>query len=116
GAAAVSAAPPAPASALTDREPPAVVLQLAGGYREVARLLGMRVAALHLALGRLTENPDFAPEPLGLLYQRSRYQSLRNLVGQVFRKLREQQQTLPAELAPDVDRLLHSQDRFIESC
>jgi maltose alpha-D-glucosyltransferase/alpha-amylase len=76
----------------------------------------MRVAALHLALGRLTENPDFAPEPLGLLYQRSRYQSLRNLVGQVFRQLRAQQQTLPAEIAPDVDRLLRSQDRVVESC
>ncbi len=110
------AAPPAAVFDLIDQEPPAIVLQLAGGYLEVARLLGMRVAALHLALGRLTENPDFAPEPLGLLYQRSRYQSLRNLVGQVFRRLREQQQTLPAEIAPDVDRLLHSQDRVLESC
>jgi maltose alpha-D-glucosyltransferase / alpha-amylase len=110
------AAPPAAVFDLIDQEPPAIVLQLAGGYLEVARLLGMRVAALHLALGRPTENPDFAPEPLGLLYQRSRYQSLRNLVGQVFRRLREQQQTLPAEIAPDVDRLLHSQDRVLESC
>jgi maltose alpha-D-glucosyltransferase / alpha-amylase len=116
GADDVLAAPPAPVFDLIDQEPPAIVRELAGGYLEVARLLGMRVAALHLALGRLTENPDFAPEPLGLLYQRSRYQSLRNLVGQVFRRLREQQQTLPAEIAPDVDRLLRSQDRVVESC
>ena len=77
----------------------------------------MRVAALHLALGRRPTNPDFAPEPLGLLYQRSRYQSLRNLVGQVFRTLRERQQRfLPPEIADDVDRLLRSEARVLESC
>jgi len=50
----VLAAPPAPVFDLIDQEPPAIVRDLAGGYLEVARLLGMRVAALHLALGRLT--------------------------------------------------------------
>src|SRR5262249_57080883 len=64
----------------------------------------------------LPDTPAAAPEPLGLLNQRARYQSLRTLGGQVFRKLREQQQTLPAELAPDVEQLLRSQDRVLESC
>jgi maltose alpha-D-glucosyltransferase/alpha-amylase len=111
-----TAAPPAAVFDLIDQEPPAIVRELAGGYLEVARTLGLRVAALHLALGRPTENPDFAPEPLALLYQRSRYQSLRNLVGQVFRMLRERQQTLPAEIAKDVDRLVRSEARVLEGC
>ena len=110
------AAPPAAVFDLIDQEPPAIVRELAGGYLEVARSLGLRVASLHLALGRLTENPDFAPEPLGLLYQRSRYQSLRNLVGQVFRMLRDRQRTLPAEIAADVERLLRSEARVLEGC
>jgi len=110
------AAPPAAVFDLIDQEPPAIVRELAGGYLEVARSLGLRVASLHLALGRPTENPDFAPEPLGLLYQRSRYQSLRNLVGQVFRMLRDRQRTLPEEIGADVDRLLRSEGRVLDGC
>jgi maltose alpha-D-glucosyltransferase/alpha-amylase len=111
-----ASAPPPAVFDLIDQEPPPIVRELAGGYLEVARSLGLRVAALHLALGRPTENPDFAPEPLGLLYQRSRYQSLRNLVGQVFRMLRDRQRTLPAEIAADVERLLRSEARVLERC
>src|SRR4029453_11027917 len=80
---AVTAGPTGSTFALIAREPPAIVRELAGGYLEVARSLGLRVAALHLALGRRTDNPAFAPEPYNTLEQRASYHSLRNLVGRV---------------------------------
>ena len=97
-----------------DREdPPAVVRELAGGYLEVAAGSGCAWRRCTSRSGD-TENPDFTPEPLGLLYQRSRYQSLRNLVGQVFRTLRERQPTLPGELGQDIEQLLRSEARVLE--
>jgi maltose alpha-D-glucosyltransferase/alpha-amylase len=61
-----------------------------GTYLEAARLLGQRTAELHLALASDTKNPAFAPEPFSLLYQRSVYQSMRNLATQVLERLRKQ--------------------------
>jgi len=55
-----------------------------GSYLESVRILAKRTAELHIALAADTENKDFAPEPFSSLYQRSVYQSMRNLVGQVF--------------------------------
>ncbi len=61
-----------------------------GSYLESVRILARRTAELHLALAAATENKDFAPEPFSSLYQRSIYQSMRNLVGQVFPLLNKQ--------------------------
>jgi maltose alpha-D-glucosyltransferase/alpha-amylase len=102
--------------ALVDEEPPPLVPELVGAYLEVARSLGFRLAALHQALGRKTDDPAFAPEPYGLLYQRGLYQSLRNLVGQVFRKLREKSATLPPATAELATKLLAAEDKLLESC
>jgi maltose alpha-D-glucosyltransferase/alpha-amylase len=68
-----------------------------GPYLDRAALLGERTAQMHLALGGETEDPAFAPEPLGRLYQRSVYQSMRNLVGRVAHQLRKH---LPAVVEP----------------
>jgi maltose alpha-D-glucosyltransferase / alpha-amylase len=113
---AVTAAPTGSIFELIDREPPAIVRELAGGYLEVARSLGLRVAALHLALGGRTDDPAFAPEPYNTLEQRASYQSLRNLVGRVFRLLRDRQRALPPEIADDVARLLRSEARVLDTC
>ncbi len=103
---------------LIEQEPPPIVRDFAGGYLEVARSLGLRIAAMHLALGRRTEDPDFAPEPFTTLYQRSSYQSLRNLVGRVLRTLQERvrQRALPAAVGDDAARLLKSETRLLEAC
>jgi maltose alpha-D-glucosyltransferase / alpha-amylase len=66
------------------------VHEMIGTYLEAARLLGQRTAELHLALASDTKNPAFAPEPFSLLYQRSVYQSMRNLATQVLERLRKQ--------------------------
>jgi maltose alpha-D-glucosyltransferase/alpha-amylase len=59
--------------------------EMIGTYLESARLLGQRTAELHIALASLPDHPDFAPEPFSTLYQRSLYQSMRNLTKQVSR-------------------------------
>jgi maltose alpha-D-glucosyltransferase/alpha-amylase len=50
---------------------------------------------MHTVLAAETENPAFTPEPFGKLYQRSLYQSLRNLVGKTTTLLRRRLSGLP---------------------
>src|SRR5262249_35141651 len=58
-----------------------------------AQLLGQRTAEMHLALAASTL-PAFAPEPIGKLYQRSVYQSLRTLTGQLVARLRRERRRM----------------------
>src|SRR5205823_3692294 len=98
------AAPPPPAGRAdelprlgTDApEVPGPVRELIGPYLERAALLGQRTAEMHRALGGETEDPAFTPEPYAKLYQRSLYQSMRNLIGRSFQQLRRRAGQLPA--------------------
>jgi maltose alpha-D-glucosyltransferase/alpha-amylase len=82
-----------------------------GAYLGLARLLGQRVAELHLALGGPSDDPDFAPEPFTLLHQRSLYQSARGLMADTFTALKR---AMP-ELSPDNRALAeHAQKRRAE--
>ena len=101
--------------ALTDQDPPGLVAEMLGAYVESARLLGRRTAELHIALASVAEDPDFAPEPFTALYQRSLYQSMRNLAGAVFQLLRERRSTLPAEMAPQAARVIGLEDKVLQA-
>jgi maltose alpha-D-glucosyltransferase/alpha-amylase len=85
-------APPPPPTAspleLAFQEPPAVVAEMIGGYRDIAALLGRRVAELHLTLASNREDPDFSPEPYTAADRRTKYQTLRTLSRKVLRLLR----------------------------
>jgi maltose alpha-D-glucosyltransferase/alpha-amylase len=72
---------------LARAEPPAEVSDLAGAYLGQARLLGRRTAQMHLALVMDSDDAAFAPEPLGKLYQRALYQSMRSLTSRVMQTL-----------------------------
>ena len=89
---------------------------LIGPYYESVKMLGRRTAELHLALASDTENPDFAPEPFSVLYQRSLYQSMRNHAGQIFLLLRKKLDILPPSVLDDavkvVDRAPEILNRF----
>jgi maltose alpha-D-glucosyltransferase/alpha-amylase len=85
---------------LAGQEPPAIVHDAIGAFRDAAVLLGRRTAELHLALASGTDDPAFAPEAYSSFDRRSLYQSLRNLIGRVLRTLRTRLPYIPAHLAP----------------
>ncbi len=74
---------------LAGRDPPAVVSEMMGAYRDTAAQLGRRVADLHRAFAAADGDPAFAPELYTALDRRSKYQSLRNLAGKMLRTLRQ---------------------------
>ena len=81
-----------------------------GAYLNAARLIGRRVAELHLALLSDRSDPNFAPEGYSALYQRSVYQSMRNLLGRVMRQLSGRLRVLPKELQPGAQAVLDHKD------
>ncbi len=86
-------APPAPASdaaallALAGVPAPADAGAAIGPFLERAALLGRRTAELHAALAAV-DDPAFAPEPFGQLYQRSLSQSMHALAARALDALR----------------------------
>ena len=97
---------------LIEEEPPTTVAELIGPYLEMAHLLGRRSGELHVALGAETEDPAFRAESFSKLYQRSLFQSMRNLSRQVFLLLRSRLPHLPATVRPLAERVLE-QDKEI---
>jgi len=67
---------------------PPLAQELIGDYLDAALLLVQRTAELHMALGSESDDPNFAPEPFTEVYQRSIYESMRNLTSKVFQLLR----------------------------
>jgi maltose alpha-D-glucosyltransferase / alpha-amylase len=83
-------------------------------YLQTARLLAQRTAEMHLALARDTEDPALAPEPFTALYQRSVYQSLRNLKGQSFQLLRQRLNDLPRADRKSARKLLELDEEVLK--
>jgi maltose alpha-D-glucosyltransferase/alpha-amylase len=98
---------------LTQMEPPTLARELISSYLETARLLGRRTAELHLALASVDDDPAFAPEPSSSLYQRSLYQSMRNLTGQVFKSLREHLSELAEPVRGEAQQVLGLRARVL---
>jgi maltose alpha-D-glucosyltransferase/alpha-amylase len=76
-------------------EAPPEAREVIGPYLDRVALLGHRTGELHLALAAESEDPAFCPEPFSKLYQRSLYQSMRNLVGRTLQQLRRRVGALP---------------------
>jgi maltose alpha-D-glucosyltransferase/alpha-amylase len=93
-------------------EVPSLAQQMIGPYLESARLLGERTADLHAALASNTTNPNFAPEPFSKLYQRSLYQSMRNLTARTFQLMRSRLKHLP-EKGLDLSRKVLEQEEQV---
>ena len=94
--------------------PPPVVHEFFDIFCETARLLGERVAAVHRALASIPDDPDFTPEPLTPLYQRSWYQSLRNQMARVGFALADHMHTLPVEVQAAAQRLLEKSEQILQ--
>lgn len=95
-------------------EIPKLASQTIGSYLASAQLLGQRTAELHIALASAPDNPDFAPEPFSSFYQRSIYQSARNLTGQVLLLLRKQLKQLPPDTQELAHTVLNRQEQIME--
>ena len=101
-------------TALAKEELPPLAEEMIGTYLESARLLGERTADMHLALASRSDDPDFAPEPFSGLYQRSIYQSMRNLAARVFQLLHARLKHLPKEVQGEAAELLDRQTEVFQ--
>ncbi len=107
---------PAPAARhfeLVNEDPPPLVLETMGADLEMARTLGLRTAELHNALASDPEDAEFAPTPFGAHYQRSLYQSLRNLTDASLGLLRQRLTELPEETRAAADKVLAGEDALL---
>ncbi|HEV2393948.1 MAG TPA: maltose alpha-D-glucosyltransferase [Verrucomicrobiae bacterium] len=98
---------------LGGEEPSAAVQELIGTFLELARLLGHRTAAMHLALASEPEDAAFAPEPFTPHEVRGLFQSMRTLATHNLRLLRKQLKALPPDLAPMAERALLLESEII---
>ncbi len=88
--------------------------ELAGGFLQMAELLGQRTAELHLALGSGEDDPAFKPEPFSQLYQRSLYQSARKLAVQKLQLLRKRINHLLPSAQPLARTVLDHEQQIFE--
>ncbi len=86
--------------------PPLLQELLGGAHLEMATLLGKRTAELHIALSSNKEDPNFAPEPYTMLYQRSLYQSMQSRARQVLQLLRKNIGRFPKEVGGTMQEVL----------
>jgi len=98
---------------MSETKIPNAVHELVGSYPEAARLLGRRTAELHLALASDLDDLGFSPEPFSSLYQRSIYQSMRNMAGQTLEVLRKRTKNLPVVAQEDARRVLDLRSRLL---
>jgi maltose alpha-D-glucosyltransferase/alpha-amylase len=111
------APPPAAPRRLDDlaaAEPPAPARDVIGAYLDMAGLLGSRTADMHLAFAANVDDASFTPVPYSTLDRRSKYQSVRNLVGKTIRLLRDRVGRLPAALVDEARRLIGGQDQVLK--
>ena len=94
---------------------PPLAQELIGPYLESARLLGERTADLHAALASNIIDPQFAPEPFSKLYQRSIYQSMRNLTARTFQLMRSRLRYLPEKGLSLAKKVLEREEKVFDS-
>ncbi len=93
---------------------PESVAVLIGTHLEAARLLGQRTGQLHLALASETEDRDFAPEPFTPFYQRSLFQSMRNLTVHTLLSLRRSLDRVPEAIRPEAEKVIALESAIVK--
>jgi len=105
---------PRPLLELAHAEMPPAAREAIGAYLDLAALMGRRIAEMHVALASNSDDPSFAPEPYSALDRRSKYQSMRNLVGRSLRLLRGALGRLPPAAAALGQTLVDGHDRMLK--
>jgi maltose alpha-D-glucosyltransferase/alpha-amylase len=85
---------------------PETVAVLIGTYLEAARIMGQRTGQLHVALASEPDDKDFAPEPFTPFYQRSLFQSMRNLTVHTLLALRKSINRVPEQIRPEAEKVI----------
>jgi maltose alpha-D-glucosyltransferase/alpha-amylase len=93
---------------------PEAVGALVGSYIQSAQLLGTRVAELHAALAADTMDDGFTPETFTPHYQRSVYQSMRNLTARAMQMLRAELLSLDGRARDDAEALLEGEKDLLQ--
>ncbi len=88
--------------------------ELIGSYLESARVLGARMAELHLTLASAPQPGPIAPEPFTPHYQRGLFQAMRNATVQNLRRLQRLVKTLPPETATLAQRACDLEGPIVE--
>jgi maltose alpha-D-glucosyltransferase/alpha-amylase len=89
-----------------DQEVPTIAKETIGTYLESIRLLGQRTAELHISLGSIDEDPDFAPIALTLQEQRYMYQAMYSTVAQAFRTFIKSFKNIPEKSQAKAQKML----------
>jgi len=85
-----------------------------GGYfLEMVHLLGRITGQLHLALSLGTDDPAFKPEPFSWHYQRSMYQSLRNLCRRTITTLKRSLPELTGDIRQQAQDIVDSENELL---
>jgi maltose alpha-D-glucosyltransferase/alpha-amylase len=110
--------PPVPPLEGTDKPteeatPDSLLTELIGPYQDLALVLGRRTAEIHMTLAQGV-TPAFAPEPFGRLYQRSLYQSWRNLTGRVMSRLAWARESASPTARPLMESVLASEEAILQ--
>jgi maltose alpha-D-glucosyltransferase/alpha-amylase len=92
---------------------PEAVDELVGSYLGSAQLMGRRIAEMHAALAADSTDPGLSPEPFTPHFQRSVYQSLRNLTARSMQLLRRALPTLGGREREDAEAVLAAQDEIL---
>ncbi|HMP99621.1 MAG TPA: putative maltokinase, partial [Cyclobacteriaceae bacterium] len=101
--------------ALSFEDTPEVIQELIGrGFYERVVRLGQRTAEMHLALASDTSDSAFAPEPFTANYQRSLYSTLRKLVKDRFKLLKNSVMRLPNSGQIFAKRVLEMEDKLLD--
>ena len=110
----IAACPNRSALKLVGEEVPELAADLIGTFLVSARQMGQRTAEMHVALASNVEDPSFAPESFSAHYQRSLYQSMRNLTSQTLPLLQKRLRTLPETVREEAKQVLDLQDKILK--
>jgi maltose alpha-D-glucosyltransferase / alpha-amylase len=94
--------------------PPKLAELVAGFYLEMVSLLDRRTGEMHLALASAATEPDFAPEPFSILYQRSVYQSMRSLIRRIIPLLKKNLNKLENDIAAEAKSLVEAEAELLD--
>ncbi len=96
-----------------DELPESLQTLLGARAAEQARLIGVRTAEMHLALGADTHVREFIAEEFSLHYQRSLFSSMQSLVRETYQLLARKSSDYSTDLQKELNNLTNRKDEIL---